>query len=403
MPRQPLDEIFGTRGEQEGRVDQQLDSIFASQKIEEQPQPRKTFKTRFLDIGDVAGKGMEAAAEYSGINALGRAIERPVVSFVRGLQMKTAPVSTPFGEVKPYSELKPAEALGEAFTVASAGLPVERLIKTPLTKAAEILYASGAKFRDIKKAGKVVVSAKEAVKTGLKERAWLTEGGVERVAQKIDDFENTLGDAIEKAKGTKLKFSRQELQSYLNEARDLFRNQFDQEAGDRALQEISRIQRTFLKRFGNEIPIEKAQRIKVETGNLLRKYYGQMSGATQEAQKQGVRFLKEKIVEVAPEVGEINKRLRSLYHLDRALGQAATRIRNLNLLGVSSKVGGAVAGPQGFVVGKLLELADSPALKSGAAIGINELAKISGRLGRATKIPVAALIQKIAERISNQE
>jgi len=273
------------------------------------------------------------------------------------------------------------------------------VIKKPLTIVAEKLYQSALKPKNIVKDGKVVTDALDVVKTGLKEKVWLTKGGVERVANKIDDFEAQLGDAIEEVAGKGQKIATKGMQNYLNEAKRFFENQIDVKEAQKSVKEIDALGKNFIKKYGKEIPIEEAQKIKVATGQMLRKYYDRMSSAGIEGQKQATRFLKEKIVEKAPVVGDINKRLSSLYKFDEALSKASGRIGNLNLLGLGTKIGAAAGGSKGAAIGIVADLLDKAAFKSGAAIGLNEL----GRLGSKGTIPLNTLLGIIKAKLEESD
>src|SRR3990167_1695729 len=311
-------------------------------------------------VGSVVGAGVEAGQELLGNKTQGKF---------------TAKAEQAFGTPKEAAKTIGSAALD--LTVAGFGektiAKVAKLTKTPLTKVAEKLYQSA-----LKPQGKLLEKGTELAKTGLKERVFLTTGGVERVAAKIDDFESLLGEAIDKANDAGVTISTKGMAGYLDEAKKFFANQLDVADAQKALTEIDALGQNFIAKYGDDIPIKEAQKIKVETGRLLRKYYDRLTSAGIEGQKQGVRYLKEKIVEKAPIVGDINKRLKSLYEFDEALGKSQGRIKNLNLLGLASKIGGAAAGPQGLLIGKLLELADAPMIKSGAAIGLNELSQGGG-------------------------
>lgn len=310
-------------------------------------------------------------------------------------------VSTPWGEVKPlgaeqFVGLPKKEntatagdaAMGAIDTTLGTGVPV---FKTPLTKAAEKLYQSALKpSEEALKQG--------VIKTALKEKVWLTSGGVEKVASRIDDMENSLGKAIEEGRASGQKINTEGLKVYLDEAKKFFADHFDPAVGEKSVKEIDDIEKRFLGKHGAEIPIEEAQKIKVATGQSLRKYYGELTGAAQEASKQGTRFLKDAIAEKAPKVGKINERLKSLYQLNQALEKAGKRIGNLNLLGLGGKIGLAAGGKPGAVIGFLADLADKPYIKSGVAIGLNEL----GKLGAKGQIPFNTLIKFIAQKLQEQ-
>lgn len=357
----------------------------------------------FQKTADISGKALQFGADIT-VNPIGRALERPFIEAVKGFQTiipggKTGKedVKTPFGIITPrvFGEKQGISQSGfEILDIATAALPVERLVKKPLTVAAEKLYQSAAKFKDIKKAGKVVTKAKDLVKTGIKERVWLTKGGVERVASKIDDLESKIDDVIQAGKANG-KIDVKVITDYVNDAKNFFENQANIPEAEKALRELKRIQTEFGKKYGPQMSIEKAQAIKVATGQSLKKYYDKMSSASVEGTKQLVRGLKEQIVEKAPKMGEINKRLKSLYELDKSLSTASGRISSLNLMGLPSKIGGATAGFTGAAAGKLLEIADSAMLKSGAAIGLDVLAGKGNKALQGIKVPLAGLIDKI--------
>ncbi len=226
---------------------------------------------------------------------------------------------------------------------------------------------------------------------------FLTQGGVEKVASKIDDLETQLGSVIEGAKAEGKTISTNGMQAYLDEVKDFFRYDADVEAGKKAIQELDDMAASFKKEYGEELPIDIAQKIKVSTGQKIAKYYDRLTDVGIEGRKQMTRYLKDKIVEKAPIVGDVNTRLSSLYQFDKALSKAQGRIGKLNLLGLPSKLGGAIAGPKGAVLGKALEILDSAGIKSTAAIGLNELSKLSGAAGAGARIPVTALLNYLLE------
>lgn len=275
--------------------------------------------------------------------------------------------------------------------------------KKPLTLAAEKLYKSALKPGNIKKGGKIIKTGEEISKIGLNERVWLTKGGVERVSRKIDDFEEMLGSAIEKAQGQGKTIKTGDLKQFVDEAKGFFKDQVNVEEANKAIKGIDDIYNNFVKKYGKEIPIEQAQKIKVKTGQHLKKYYNAMSSARIEGEKQMVRGLKEGIVKEAPQVKNINERLGNLYTFDKALSKANNRIGNYNLLGLPSKIAGGVGGAKGFAVGILLELADAPAIKSGAAISLDLLSKGAEKSTKAGRVPLSLIIANIAKALEEED
>lgn len=322
------------------------------------------------------------------VTAVASKISPAISSFEENANLPEGTLTTPEGTAQKvgfYGE-KVAELVNPIGLKGTSSV-----IKKPLTTAAEKLYQSALKPKN-------APGALDIVKTGLKERVWLTKGGVEKVANKIDEFESLLGDAIETAKGQGAKIPTKGLNEYLGEAKKFFENQVDVEDAKRAIKEIDDLGKRFIKKYGKEIPIEEAQKIKVASGQMLRKYYDRLSSAGIEGQKQATRFLKDKIVEAAPVTGDINSRLSNLYKFDQALSKASGRIGNLNLLGFGTKFGAAAAGSKGAAIGLVTDLMDKAAVKSGVAIGLNELAKF----GQKGSVPLNALLGVIKARIEEE-
>jgi len=277
-----------------------------------------------------------------------------------------------------------------SFGVGAAVPIASDVLKKPITKLAERIYQSALKPSED-------ALAQGVVKTGLKEKVWLTKGGVEKAAQKIDDLESQLDEAIKAGTAEGRTVPTNGLKKFVDPIRGWFET-VDVKASKAAQEYIDDTLKTFKKKYGNEIPIEEAQKLKVNTMRLIRNSYGELSNVQKETQKQMARFLKEGIVEKSPVVGDVNARLKSLYALDEALGKASRRIGNLNLLGLGLKAGSALGGGKGAVMGLLGDLTDKAAVKSGAAIGLNNFANLAGQGVTNAKAPVTFLLNKLIEK-----
>lgn len=325
-------------------------------------------------------------AELAGQKDLAKSMKEPInvplVGDVRG-------ISAVPSDVKNYNTETPGEMTGQAATqFVEAGMPgVGKIVKTPLTKIAEKLYQSALKPTS-------EALEKGVVKTALNEKVWLTKGGVERVATKIDDLESQLGTVIEEGKAQGTTIPLKGIEEFIDPIRKFYTT-VDPKVSEKASTYIDDTLKAFKETYGENLPIEKAQELKVNTMRFLRNAYGELSSVEKETQKQMARFLKEGIVEKSPVVGEINKRLKSLYELDNSLEKASRRIGNLNLLGISAKLGAAAGGKAGAALGLVGDFMDRAAIKSGAAIGLNELAKLGGKAGSMAKIPVSELLNYI--------
>lgn len=99
------------------------------------PKVPKSFSERFKGAGKALESKFLKPATETFISPLAREVERPFVSAIRGIQGlvpggKTGkePVSTPFGEVKPITELKPSEAALGAAEVGLTVIPAEKVV-----------------------------------------------------------------------------------------------------------------------------------------------------------------------------------------------------------------------------------------------------------------------------------
>ena len=292
----------------------------------------------------------------------------------------------------------------EAGVVGALAPAITEVAKKPLTLIAEKLYQSALKPSTT--LGKSAI--KDIIGTALKEKVWLTNGGVERAAQKIDDLESKLGDVLGTTKivngvetfvpGTATGvIPTTKLKSFVDPIRKFFET-VDVQGSKDAQEYIDKTVQDFAEKYPDGIPVGEAQKLKVNTMRYLRSAYGELSSVQKEAQKQITRFLKEGIVEKAPVVGDINARLAKLYALDGALEKASARIGNLNLLGLGSKIGAAAGGKPGAVIGVIADLIDKPWAKSGAAIGLNELAKAAEKVGKAGKVSIPLLMRYLSQQ-----
>lgn len=85
------------------------------------------------------GKETLKTAKETFVNPLGKEFARPFVSAISGLTGKKTATSTPFGEVKPYTEVSGGEAAMGTIDLLSTVLPVEKLA-APVAKTAGRLF-----------------------------------------------------------------------------------------------------------------------------------------------------------------------------------------------------------------------------------------------------------------------
>lgn len=358
-------------------------------------QPTNTAQKIGKGIGDVAQLMAPTGLEEAGAGLAAKlAPEAPkLASGALKLAGKAFGGAAEFGGKTAVQTGGDAEQTKNA-AIGGAILPVvNQALKTPLTMAAERIYQSA-----LKPTGELADRIAN-VRTGLKERVFLTSGGVEKVAQKIDDLESKLGAHITSAADKGAMVSTSKMEQFVNSIRDAFKHNVDVAEAEKADKTITDMLASFKKKYGEAIPIEEAQKIKVASGQNLRKLYGQMTEAPRiEASKQMVRGLKEGILEKAPQVGDINSRLGKLYEFDKALEKAAGRVKNLNLLGMGGKLGAAVGGKAGAFAGALADLAEHSFVKSGAAIGLNDLATLMEKGKSIGQVPLNEIIRFMTKK-----
>lgn len=204
---------------------------------------------------------------------------------------------------------------------------------TKFVNAARRLYQSA-----LKPKGNLTEKAR-LVETGLKEGIGLTQRGVVKTGELIDNLEGQLDVAIEQATRLGKKVDVSKFQPYIDEVKNLFRKSVDVEGAGKDIAEIEGLWKGFKAKYGNLIDPNLAQELKVNTYKVLRKKYGQLSSAAVEGQKTIARGLKEGVLDVTEGVsGDVNKRLGDLYEFQRALDKASGRLGNLDIFGLGTKI-----------------------------------------------------------------
>lgn len=130
---------------------------------------------------------------------------------------------------------------------------------------------------------------------------------------------------------------------------------------------------------GQDIPLDVAQQMKVNTYKGLRGKYGVERGATIEAEKAGARGLKEGIQRAVPDVADLNAREGRLIPLEEAIADAMRRRGNYGIFGLTPVIGATGAAATGNALPLLAALVDRlPGVVSRAGIWINR----AGTTGR---------------------
>lgn len=263
-----------------------------------------------------------------------------------------------------------AGVLGAAGPAVGAG--VEALGKSG---AAQKLYQSALKpsWSMVKKEGL------DMLDTGLKEQIPISAKGLEMVGNKIDDIRKEISSGIQMHAGAGRTVDTAKVLSSLDDLEKFYRNTA---APQEALDTLQGIRDQFQKYHGQQIPVDVAQQIKINTYQELKKSYGQMATAKIEGLKQVARGLKEQISVVFPEIAGLNEQQSKLLGLDDALYRAVWRIDNHQIMGIGSPLaasaGHAVMGGPGAVAGLVGKFVlDDPGIKSRLAIALSKAGSVA--------------------------
>jgi hypothetical protein len=222
------------------------------------------------------------------------------------------------------------------------------------------------------------------VQTGLENQIPVSTGGVEKIGDLINDYNQKIKATIDsdptrpidpnavatRADAAKAKFAKQVNAGGDLAAIDASKQQFLSEQG--ATQ-------------GNPAPLmnaSDAQEMKQGTYRVLAGKFGEQGSASVEAQKALARGLKEEIATQFPEINGLNSAESKLLDLQPVLERAVNRISNHQLIGIGTPVAGAAAkavtgsGSVGVVASALKAVLDNPNVKSRLAIAVSKSAKI---------------------------
>jgi hypothetical protein len=214
--------------------------------------------------------------------------------------------------------------------------------------------------------------------TGLREGIAPTRGGLNKIRSTVDELNNQISGQIASGAQAGETVNAYDVAKRLQSPADFYGNTVNP---NKPIADIKAAGDEFIAAHGPEIPIDKAQKIKQNTYVANRKRYGELSSASNEAQKNLARGIKEEIVAKHPELSALNAREGSLLELDDAIQSAVNRIYNKELfptssiwtgLAAGSVTGNVGAGIETFIARAALENAT---VKSKLAIALNNARK----------------------------
>lgn len=239
------------------------------------------------------------------------------------------------------SKVLPPEAaagLGYAANVATQAVPailgggIAKTAASPAFEAGAKLLMQSALKPTIEqlRSGK----AARAIDTLLEEGINPTKGGVDVLKTKIGDLGAEIKDVIANSAET---VNKGEVGKRLLETYEKFKNQVNPEADLEAIKKAWIGFRDHPLLAGlQEIPVQLAQKLKQGTYKALgEKPYGELQGATTEAQKTLARGLKEEISKAVPEVAPLNARESNLLNALNVSERRALMDMNKNPMGIA--------------------------------------------------------------------
>lgn len=335
-------------------------------------------------LGKLTGRKLDPKTQATQDDNLKQMYENPA-----GIAADIATVAAPVGAGMMAAGSKGGTIAGIGADIAKGGEMINpanivgrgisktgQALKKPITGAAERLYQSA-----LKPTKTVLNDFPNVVKTGLNEGVPVSGGGWEKVQTTIDELNTGIAAQIDLAGAENIKIPVKEVIPRLEQVRNFFKNSI---GGEKYVDDIDELARSFRKAEGKEIPVGRAQELKKNTYSILRKAYGELKAAEVEGKKALARGLKEEIASRVPEVAKLNARESQLIGLEKAMEDFARRSGNTELFGLSPGMGVGVGAVKegmsgafkGGVIAKAVKsLVDNPYLKSQLAIHLDEFAK----------------------------
>lgn len=223
------------------------------------------------------------------------------------------------------------------------------------------------------------------VSTGLENEIPVSKQGLRDIGTAIENLNQAVNDTI--AADPTRPISPGQAAQNLASVRSKFAAQVNPQSD---LNAIDAARDEFLDQFRSQpggavrnMTAQDAQAMKQGTYRALgKKSYGELKGASIEAQKALARGLKEEIANQFPELKNLNAQESKLLDLQPALERAVNRSSNHQLIGIGTPIaasaGEALTGSTsaGAVVGAMKMVLDNPFVKSKLAIALSKAAKI---------------------------
>jgi len=247
--------------------------------------------------------------------------------------------------------------------------------------------------------GGVRVSREKAIRTALDNNIPITKGGLNRVKGIIDDLGDKFDTAV--ASNPDAPIAIDSVLAPVNNLRDWALKTVN---GQSQAKKIDAVVNGFKKQYGDVITVSEAQEIKKNTNAFLKKSYGELKPVTEEATKQIVRGLKDRIAVEIPEIAGVNLKYGEMKNLERVLERAVNRTGNWDWFSLSAGMAGSIVGGTTGNIASAAEavgmwrLLKSPTVQSGIALAL----KRAGQ-GSKSNIMANAIANSIYHKMNPDE
>lgn len=268
-----------------------------------------------------------------------------------------------------------------------------------LDKTASAMMEKSMKVPPSSVIGGVKVNREKAIETALDNGIPITKGGLKRVQGLIDDLGEQMDAVVAGNPNALIKTD-----SVLEPVMTLKDWASKTVNGQANAKKIDRVIKQFKDQYGDEITVAQAQEIKRNTNAFLKKSYGELKPVTEEATKQIVRGLKDRIAQEIPEIAGVNLKYGEMKNLERVLERAVNRTGNWDWFSLSAGMAGSIVGGATGNVMKATEavafwrLMKSPIVQSHLALMLKRAGK-----GKEANAMAMAVADSIYNKINPQE
>lgn len=273
-------------------------------------------------VGGVAGTVGGPAGSIGGavLGGMGGEAYKQLINRARGRTAPATMTDAGLGIGKEGAIQGASQAVGEAVIAPAAKLIGARLMQSAVKPGLKLLTKGDPG------------ATPQVVKTLLNEGVNVTPGGVRKLQTLLSASKQDIAAAIAPVQDVEIPAFR--VASRLSDVAKRFGNQVNPNAD---LEAVSQVGENFLQHPAiserGTLTLEQAQRLKQGTYQQIGKKYGELSGATIEAEKALARGLKEEVAAEVPTLDALNERHGQLLEALTAVGKRAALAGNRDPVG----------------------------------------------------------------------